>query len=167
MWDFRLLEVEWQQLRDQLKAIDRDDMPQRLARIDWAVDSIRERLHGETAVDENKALELAASVDELAVMLDRDLQRRVGQSRRYSTAMRTQMLGRSRAFHAAANQLHENVARREREAVLRSSCNQVADGWRQLAPYLAQLDQNDRAVLGRTYQDIVPQLAKLQILLAY
>ncbi len=166
-WDFRLLQVEWQQVRDVIEPLKIAGMPQLIARVDWSIEALRESLQIEAVLDRRTIAHLSASIDELSVSLDRDLRRQVGTSRHYSPQLRSQLLARSHAFHEAAHGLDENVSRGAQPAQLQQFSDGVAENWRQLAPLLSQLNETDRFALGQTYQQIVPQVAKLQILLAY
>jgi hypothetical protein len=167
LWDFRLLEVEWQQIRSLVEPLDINGMDLLVVRVNWSVDALRAALQIKPALDRQTVTNLSASIDELAISLDQDLRRRIGSNRLYSAALRSQLLARSDAFHEAAHRLHEDVARGGRDDQLSQRCNAVAESWKQLATYLGQLNEIDRRSLGQTYEQIVPQVAKLQILLAY
>jgi hypothetical protein len=166
-WDFRLLQVEWQQVRELVGPLGIAGMPQLIARVDWSIEALRESLQIEAVLDRRTIAHLSASIDELSVSLDRDLRRQVGTSRHYSPQLRSQLLAQSHAFHEAAHGLNENVSRGAQPAQLKQYSNGVAENWRQLAPLLSQLNESDRFALGQTYQQVVPQVAKIQILLAY
>ena len=167
LWDFRLLEVQWQDAAKQFAAVDSAAIASHLARIDDGLGAIRESLNIRPVLDRNMAVELADSLDETAAALDRNLRSYLARNTRYSSQVKSQIAARSRAFHDATHRLHESLSGGGSEGQLRQRSLEAAEAWKQLAAQFGHLTEQNRASLSRAQEQIVQQLVKLQLMLAY
>jgi len=167
LWDFRLVEVQWDETRQSLQPADATAPTQHLAAIDDALSALRESMQIRPVVDRQAVVTLAAATDEWADYLNRYLRQTAGRSARYSQQFRSQLLDRSGAFHSAAHKLHEALVRDVHDDRLRQHCTSAAISWNQLAESLGKLQPADRAGCAEASEQIAPALAELQVLVAY
>jgi hypothetical protein len=167
LWDYRVLDVEWQTLQGHFKAINNIDLQQRLAAADQTAAALRESLGIRPISDFREAVRLAASVDNLADILQRDARHRMGMSARYSPQFRKLLIDSTSQFHDAAHEFHDSVVRHADDSRLRSQCAGLARLWEQMGGHFAKCTPEDRSVLRDTCHRIAPALAKLQVLYAY
>lgn len=167
LWDFRLVEVQWDETERLLEPADATAPAQRLAAIDDALGALRESMQIRPVVDRQAVVLLAAATDESADYLNRYLRQQAGRSARYSPQFRSQLLDRSGAFHTAAHRLHESLVRDVHDDQVRRHCTTAAESWNRLAESLGQLQPPDRTGCAEASEQIAPALAKLQVLVAY
>ena len=167
LWDFRLLEVQWDETGRLLQPADATAPGQRLAAIDGALEALRESMQIRPVIDRQAVVSLAAATDESANYLNRYLRQHPGRSSRYSPQFRAELVQRSGDFHAAAHRLHESLVRDVQDDRLRQHCTTAAETWNELAASLGQLRSTDRAACADACEQIAPALAELQVLVAY
>jgi len=165
MWDFRLLEVQWQQVRDQLNTT--KNAKQHLAMLDRSAIALKESLNVTDGQDSYEVENIAAEVDDLAVQLDRDLRTILSRSRSYSSQQRAQAAAVSHKFHDNAHRLRESLSRRAKKDQLQRESQDLIRSWQDLVTELNRLTSQDRVQLAKTAEQVVPLLVKLQMMLAY
>ncbi len=166
-WDFRELDVSWNELRNVLLPLNDPATSQQVAMIDQSVMGLRESLSLDGSVDQNEAIQLALSLDNMTDLLAYDINRFVGQSSQYSASFRNDTMAAATNLRQAARRFYEDVSRNAQESELRQTTRQVASEWARLQQYIARVPANDRAQLVRTVEHIAPAIAKLQVMYAY
>jgi|GEM_PF-1501386 len=166
-WDYRLLDVEWHQIEAQVVKLGVDGIAKHAATICGTVDALRDTLQIPPEFDREMAAQLAASVDQWAARYDMQVRSLVFRPGMYPHQEAAKIAAASDTFHDAAHQLHECIIRGESVDDLRSDCMTLADAWQKLAIASGRLIDGDRRTLAQATEQLVPQIAKLQILLAY
>jgi hypothetical protein len=167
-WDFRLLYVEWQQIRDRFVTPAETETTRRLALMDETILAMRELLDSSSVVNQETVVELAAEVETLAELMNRDMISCVGRPGRYTPQFRQQAAACSNSFYNLARQFHAGVIRGgPNDATVRKTCSDLAYTWQRFQGYVAQLEHHDRSAVMRHYERFAPAMARLQIMAAY
>lgn len=167
LWDFRLVEVQWDETRQLLEPANAAAPEPRLVAIDDTLGALRDSMQIRPVIDRQAVVTLAAATDEWANYLNRYLRQTAGRSARYTPQFRSRLLDRSGNFHSAAHRLHEALVRNVHDDRLREHCTAAAMSWNQLAESLGELQPPDRAGCAEAGEQIAPALAELQVLVAY
>lgn len=166
-WDFRPLDVQWQQFRSCVEGLPSPELSQHLAYLDDNIQAVQEFLGIRPLVDVEQAVELAAQLDSLTDQLQHDLRERLGPSSRYPPPFRRDAAAAADAVHESAHQLHDDLLRRPNSESVGKSAERLSITWQALQEYVGKLDHRDRAVVTRHYDRLAPVLARLQMMFVY
>lgn len=166
-WDYRSLNVEWNQIEAVISKINEDRIIKHLASISDTIDVLRDALHIRPEFDRDMAASLSGDIDMWSVRYEQRIRSLVYRPGMYPPQEAMVIASAANSFHEAAHRLNESIIRGESVAHLRPDCVKLADAWQKLAVASGKLVDEDRISLAQTTEQIVPQIAKLQILLAY
>jgi hypothetical protein len=167
LFDFRVLEVAWLDLRETLGPLKSEDTMQHAARVEAAIADLRTALGIETQESNDESLQLAANLSNLAELLHFDMTRFVSRGNQYDAQFRTAATNATGQLRSSTRSLQDGIAGSSSDPQIRQQCQNVASTWTQLQPYVARVNATDRAELIETCQQIAPLVAKLQVLYAY
>ena len=159
-WDFRELDVSWNELRTALAPLDRPETKQQVAFIDQYVRQLRDALGLQPTVDHNEAVRLAASIDNMSDLLAYDINRYIGRNTNYPAQFRNLMTSHASTFRSSARGVYDAVARRSEPNVIRQRTQELSDHLHQLEEQIAKVRIQDRGELVRTIQQIAPAILK-------
>lgn len=163
-WDFRPLDVQWQQFLAGFQGLAAPELSQHLAYVDDNFLAVQELLGITPLVDIEQAVELAGQVDSLTDLLSHDLAERLGPSSRYPQQFRREALAAAEAVHKSSHQLHDDLLRRPQPESIRKNSEGLSAAWQALQEYVGKLDHRDRAVVTRNYERLAPAMARLQMM---
>ncbi len=166
-WDFKKLDTAWFDLRSVITPVDDTKSNRTIALLDASLSELRLGLGLETAFDRDQAVDLVSQLDNWMDLLAYDVQRIVGRSNRYAPQVRDEALAAAGNLRSLARELHQSVAMQADTARFRNQFRQMGKEWQRLQATLPQLSAADRSELARSYQNIPPAMAKLQLLYAY
>jgi hypothetical protein len=166
-WDFRVLDVAWNDLKDRLAPLNSPEVGPRVTVIDNSVAQLRLAIGLEPTTNYQETVQLMEMLGNLADLFQRDIHRTIGQSASYSAQFRSGALSASRTFHNSTQALRDSLRPNISEESLQQQCSQLANNWRQLQQYLSQTTPSDQTQLYNTFQTIAPAIAKLQVMNAY
>ncbi len=166
-WDFRSLDVQWQQFRSGLRDPDSSELSQHLADVDDSIQAVQEQLGITPLMDLEQAVELAAQVDSLTDQLYRDVVERLVPTSRYTAQFRREATATADAVHKSAKQLHDDLLRRPQSESVRKNSEALSVAWQSLQEYIGKLDYRDRAMVTRHYEHLAPAMAQLQMMFVY
>jgi hypothetical protein len=165
-WDFRELDVSWNDLRAALSHSTDPTTLQHVATVDSTVSELRRGLGERPIFDTNEALQLVESIDSMADLLHFDINRSIANSNRYPQDFRTSMLRSSQTFHRSAHSMHQQVLQQTDDATLRRQSANLASQWNELQGYVSRVSF-DQPETVQNAQQIAQSLAKLQVIYAY
>ena len=165
-WDFRELDVSWNDLRSVLSHSTDPTTLQRVATVDSTVSELRRSLGERPIFDSIEAQQLVESIDSMADSLHFDINRDIASSDRYPRDFRTSIIGSSQSFHRSAHTMHQQVLQQSHDSTLRQQTAKLANEWDELQGYISRVsfDQPDTA---QNAQRIAQMVAKLQVIYAY
>lgn len=160
-WDFRELDVAWNDVRAALSHSTDPQVLQHLATVHFTVTELRDSLGERPAIDNNQTLELIASIDSMSELLHFDINNGIANSNRYDNTFRTNILRSSQTFHRFAHTLQTQVAQNANESAIRQATSQLVNQWRDLRGYISRVTNRPQTM--RNAQQIEQALAKLQV----
>jgi hypothetical protein len=163
-WDFRELDVAWNDLRNLIVPLDNPTTAQQIAVIDNSIMDLRDVMGQRSSVDTHQIVEVVSTIDNMSDLLYYDLNRYVGQSNRYPASFRSQAVNSAKNLHHVAHTLYESVVQNRGTNMIRQQSQDLVARWNDLQQYLAKIPANDRAQIARTSKQIAPALAKLQVM---
>jgi hypothetical protein len=166
-WDFRVLDTAWYDLRTALGPIDDPRTIQYIALLDGTLAELRNGLGLESAFDSAQTEQLASSLSNMTDLLAYDIQRYIGRSNSYSPQVRDEAIGASDNLRRRSRELHQAVVQNANRSSLTSLFRAIDQEWQRLQRILTQLNVEDRSRIARSYQEIAPAVAKLQVLYTY
>ncbi len=166
-WDFRPLDVQWQQFRTGFQGLAAPELAQQLAETDENIQAVQELLGIAPLIDVEQAVELSGEVDSLTDLLFRDLAERLGPSSRYPPQFRREAAAAAEALHESAHQLHDDLLRRPHSESVRKKSEGLSVAWESLQQYVGKLEHRDRAVVTRNYERLAPAMARLQMMFVF
>ena len=165
-WDFRELDVSWNDLRAALSHSTDPKTLQYVATVDSTVSELRSSLGERPIFDSNETLQLVESIDSMADLLHFDINRSIANSNRYPRDFRTSMLRSSQTFHRSAHSMHQQILQQTNDSTLRRQTANLASQWDELQGYISRASF-DRPETVQNAQQIAQMLAKLQVIYAY
>ncbi len=166
-WDFRVLDVAWNDLKQHLASLNSPDVAPRVTVIDNSVAELRKAIGMQPSTNYEQTAQLVSALDNMTDLFHQDIRRTVGQSGQYSAQFRDGAVQASQTFHNTAHTLHDSLMQNISESLLQQQSQLLASQWNQLQQYVSQTTTSDQAQLYRTYQTIAPAVAKLQVMHAY
>ncbi len=166
-WDFRELDVSWNDLKSTLAPIQSPDTVQKVTFVDKYVGELRDALGLQPSVNLDQAVQLAATIDNTSDLLTFDIDRYVGRSGNYPAQFRNTITAQASTFRNSSRSVYEAVSSRASEATIRQRVVEMAGNWRQLEAQIAKVRAEDRAALVRVVQYIAPSVTKLQVMYGY
>ncbi len=167
VWDFRVLEVEWQTARNHLASVRGPDFAQQLAAAQRAMDSLVHALGQDLSVDRDEVVELIASIHHNADLLASRAVQLVNSSNQYPSGFRSAAQKAAREFQAAAGHLHETLIHHGDDEHLRVDSLEVAKSWQRVTATFSEFAPAHRNALSQVAGALGPDIAKLQILYTY
>ena len=129
VWDFRVVEVEWQQVLQHFQTLKQPEVNRQLAVSAQTMAFLRETLGQELVLDHQTVVALAAGLDDLTEAIQRDVSRYLA-TNRHPPMFRTQALQAAQTLQQTARLLHTSVAEQADDEVLRSQCALVIPKFR-------------------------------------
>lgn len=166
-WDFRTLEVAWDDIKSSLNPMEKQDTIQNISAIEASVAQLRHDLGLHDAVEWDKAIELASNLRNMSDLFYDDINRVVGRSSRFPQQFRNQTIKLADEFHNSARQLHGYLVRRTQSPEIANVSRQMAQQWNDLQGIMAQVPFEQRYELARASQAIAPDMAKLQVMYSF
>jgi hypothetical protein len=163
-WDFREVDVAWNDLRNLIVNLKDQSTMQNIAQIDNSIMDLRDALGQQSTVDTHEIMEVVSTIDNMTDLLYYDLNRYVGQSNRYPASFRSQAVNSAMNLHRTAHTLYESVAQKHSASTIRQQSQALVSQWNDLQQYLAKIPADERAHIARTSGQIGPALAKLQVM---
>jgi uncharacterized phage infection (PIP) family protein YhgE len=163
-WDFKSLDTAWFDLKALLTPVQDPRTVQKMALVEGALSELRTGLGLQPTFDQAQLGELASELDNMADLLAYDVQRLVGPSNRYPPQVRDEALSASVNLQRTARKLHQVVRQNATLTRLQQLVQQMNREWQRLQTVLVQLTPEDRSRIARSFQEIAPAMAKLQVL---
>lgn len=166
VWDFRIMEVEWQEVRTHFQVSKNSEVHRQLAIAGQAIAILRESLGQEMFLDQQTIIALAADLDDLTDEILHDVTRYIGSSR-HAPPFRGQAMQSAQMLQQSTRRLHALVAEQAGDDALRSQSGLVAQQFEQFGELVNQFEPPLREQLQLKFSRARPALAKLQLLYAY
>lgn len=163
-WEFRELDVAWNDLRNLIAPLRNETANQYVALIDGSIMELRDTMGQPSSLDPAESLQLVSELNNMTEMLYNDLKRYVGQSDRYPASFRSQAVNLANNLQNLAKSLYQSVSDRRSDSQVRQQAGELSNRWNELQQLLTKLPEPDRTSIARATQYIGPALAKLQIL---
>jgi hypothetical protein len=161
------LEGEWKRLATIMQDLPSSDVRQRFREIDRTIREMREILRVRPALDHQRAIQVAAALENLAAHYEDDIRSILSENRnRYSDRFRSQCIRASRAFYNSSNAIHSELVQNADLSQLKNRSNELKRNWDTLQQYAERLPPSDRDHLLRVTRRITPQLVDMQSLLS-
>lgn len=162
-WDFRGLEVAWDDVKTSLNPMRRQETIQNISSIESSITQLRYDL-GLNAVAETQAIELASSLTNMTGLMFYEVNRIVGRSSQFSSQFRNQAVSQAEQLKKTAEQLGTYLARQQDGPEIAQLSRRLAQQWNDLQSTLGQIPYGQRAELAQTGQQLGPAVAKLQVM---
>jgi hypothetical protein len=166
MWDYRLLEVQWESSADMLKQFNSAEINRRLASAEETFGLLRDGMGIRPVMDYEIALEMASACDALSDNLLLSVGRCLARSSGYSGTFRRDVLTTCDQYCKATEQLHEAIVARAEPAEIRRRCQVMTSQWQRFRNQAERFDQADQQLIAKDVDQIEPLNARLQLLFA-
>jgi hypothetical protein len=161
---FQLLERSERQFLQAFRQLDSDGVQQSLRDLDTTLATVRTSLNlRREDFSRRRALDLAASIDNLADQLDVETRDWLSHDRQTFSA---QAVRDVQALADSAHELHEALHGSETQTQIQRRVVSVHDSWRRCYQHLVKCQTENRANLGRIASALTPALVELRTLTA-
>jgi hypothetical protein len=161
-YTYGYIEDSWQRFNDLFRALKSQAALQVLAEIERSVYALRDELHLHDGFNRIQALELAASLENLADLLNEDTLRWLS---RRPPANKDLIKRQASDFLTASRQLHQNLVTGSDVSRLRGDCSAMVSDWQRLQSNVLRCDTVEAPRLFSLSQQITPTLVELQTLM--
>ncbi len=161
-WDFRLFDVQWSTMRDQLAALNDELINQRLSEINYTVATLGLNVGEGPAISADQMLQLTSQLDQLTYQLQRETDRRLGRGG-YQAGFANQLRKRSEDLHDGIHVLQTSLAAGETVQQVSRQVRRVTRSWDKVTPQLAKMSERDQRDLAYLRSQIEPSMVKLKL----
>jgi hypothetical protein len=162
-WDFRVLEVAWNDLKRVITPVASTETVQSVAVLDSAIGELRNALAMGNNHDTTQSIEMVATLVNMTDLLRYDITRYVGRSSQLPAQFRNQIIADAQQFHRATQTFQQNVQRNGSSEQLRGQAMQLGQKWGELQTSVAKIRLDERNELIKTTQSISSIMARLQL----
>lgn len=161
-WDYRLFDVQWLTMHDQLTRLQEPVINQRLSDINYTVSTLRQNLGEGPALSIDQMTQISARLDQLTYQLDREIDRMMA-SGGYNTGFARSIRKDAHQLHVSVHDLQANVAAGQSIQAVSGQVRQVYRAWDKTKARMAKLNGTDRQVLYQFDSQIEPAMVKLKL----
>jgi len=164
-WDFRLFEVQWNDMNRMFREFGIRKVDHRLVDIEASMVTLRQAFGEAPVMNYGQLQQLTANLGAICRQTTIDVRRRVVEPR-YEAGFQQQICGSADKFASSVNDLHQRVLRNPRAQLTQQELNNMFVQWRTLKPLMNQCKDQDRAALVQYRSQIEPLMVKLQVVFA-
>jgi hypothetical protein len=164
-WDYRLFDVQWATMHDQLTNLNDAAINQRLGDINYTVSTLRRTFGEGPAMSVDQMTQLASRLDQLTYQLDREVDHLMaagGYSGGFARAIRKD----AHQLHESVHDLQANLAAGQSVHAVSSQVRQVYRAWDKTKSRLAKLNERDQRSFSFFRSQIEPSMVKLKLVFA-
>jgi hypothetical protein len=159
---YRDIEDSWGELSRALHAVPSPKVQQSLAEIERSLAVLRDAIGLRAPWDPQRAMQLAASLENLAGTLESGMKSRLMGPSGYLGSFRVEYLAAAGRLTQSARGFREGLVQGLKEDDLRRRAATLAAAWQQLSAYTAKLAQREKDFLAAYSVQITPALVEIQ-----
>ena len=164
-WDYRLFEVQWEEMHHLLHALKNRKVDHQLEDIELTMKTLGDTFGEPPAIDHGMMRQLTANLDALCRQATHSIHQRVT-NQRYDAGFHDEICGASDQLAQSANLLHQTVLRQPNTIQTGKDLNDLFLQWRRLKPMMTKCKPEDRQVFSQLRSQIEPLMVKLQVVFA-
>ena len=164
-WDYRLFDVQWLNMHDQLASLQDAKINQRLSDINYTVATLRQSLGEGSGLSIDQMTQMTARLDQLTYQLDREIDR-IMASGGYDSGFARQARREAHKLQVAVHDLQSNIAAGQSVKAVSGQVRQVYRSWDKTKLRMAKLKDADQRALYRFDSQIEPTMVKLKLVFA-
>ena len=161
-WDFRLFDVQWLNMHNQLGSLKDASINQRLSDINYTVSTLRQGLGEGTGLSIDQMTQMTAQLDQLTYQLEREIDRMMAAGG-YSGGFARSIRRDAHQLHVSVHDLETNIAAGQSIKDLSGQIRQVWRSWDKTKNHIAKLNDTDQRSLYRFDTQIEPAMVKLKL----
>ena len=161
-WDYRLFDVQWGTLHDQLTSLNDTRINQRLPDIAYTVSTLRQNFGEGPAMSIEQMTQMTARLDQLTYQLERDIDQLMAAGG-YSGGVARGIRKDSHRLHESVHNLQANLAAGQSVPQVSGQVRQVYRAWDKTKARIAKLNERDRRNLSLFRSQIEPSMVKLKL----
>jgi hypothetical protein len=160
------LNDHWQRFASVTRGVDSRETRQQLREIERGVIELRNAIGVQPALDRQRGIELAGSLENLADHLLGDIERIFSSGARYPQDFQSRCLTAAREFRNTSRLLNQDLVQGENQRSLRQRCDELTLNWEALMAYTTRLPESEQSHLNAVRRRIAPLLVDLQTMFA-
>jgi hypothetical protein len=161
--DYQYIEEAWKSFSDVFRPLKSQSAQKVLNEVEQDIAALRESLQIQYGFDRKAALELAASLENLADHLEYDTKNWLKQR---NLSYQDKALKATAVFAEAAHEFHKSIVNDADEQVLRRKVDQLSESWSHAHSYIIKCDTDERSHLLGISAKITPALVDFRTTLA-
>jgi hypothetical protein len=161
-WDYRLFDVQWLNMREQLAILKKPAINQHLADIDYTVSTLRQNLGEGSGMSLDQMTQMTAGLDQLTYQLDREIDRMMA-SGGYNSGFARSIRKDAHQLHVSVHDLQTDIAAGQSIRDVSGQVRQVCRLWDKTKNRMAKLNDTDRWNVSRFDGQIEPIMVKLKL----
>ncbi len=161
-WDYRLFDVQWSTMHDQLANLKDAAINQRLSDINYTVSTLRQTFGEGPAMSVDQMTQMTARLDQLTYQLDREIDRLMAAGG-YSGGFARGIRKDAHQLHESVHDLQANLAAGQSVHAVSGQVRQVYRAWDKTTARMAKLNDRDQRNLSLFRRQIEPSMVKLKL----
>lgn len=162
-WDFRLFEVQWDQMHHLFHEFDIPAVNNQLEEIQFSMDTLKQTFGDAPVMPPAMMAQLTANLDALCRQTSLDVHRRIVVGSRYDQGFHDSICDSADQLSRSASTLHHRVLRNPNASLSRQDFNDMFVQWRTLKPMMNQCQEPDKLAFNQYRKQIEPLMVKLQV----
>lgn len=164
-WDYRLFEVQWDQMQKMFHEFGVPKVDNRLADIEYSMSTLKKSFGNRPVMDYNQLCQLTGNLGALFQQTSQDIRRRVVEPR-YQRGFQDQIRSAADQCSRSAGQLNQRLIRNPNLVLSQKDLNGLFVQWRTLKPLLNQCQDAEKRRFLQMRSQIEPLMVKLQVVFA-
>ena len=164
-WDYRLFEVQWNQLQLLLRQLKIVEIDHQIEEIEFSMDTLKRAFGDAPAMAPSVMNQLTADLDALGRQTSLDIHRRIT-SPKYDRRFHDNICNTADQFSEAANRIHQRARREPKANLTRQELNDLFVQWESLKSMMEQCRPQDKLAFAQYRSQIEPLMVKLQVVFA-
>lgn len=164
-WDFRLFDVQWNDMHRMFQAMNIPKVNRRLDEIDYSMGTLRQTFGEAQPIDYHSMIDISSNLAALLRQTSNVVHQRVV-APRYQGGFPEQICGAADNCSGTAIALHNRLARNRNLNLREADLHPLFVQWRTLIPMINQCQEPDKRALLQLRSQIEPLMVKLQVVFA-
>ena len=160
--DYRVFDVQWLNMRNQLAQLKDTSINQRLDDIQYTVSTLRQSFGEGSGLSIDQMIQMTARLDQLTYQLDREIDRMMATGA-YGGGFANSIRKDAHQLNVSVHDLQSNIAAGQSIKSVAGQVRQVYRAWDKTKKRIAKLNEADQRRLYRFDSQIEPTMVKLKL----
>jgi hypothetical protein len=164
-WDYRLFEVQWNNVHNVFHDLGISEVDHRLDDIQFSMQTLKQTFGDTPAMDYGMLVQMMANMDAMCRQATHVVHRRIVEPT-YDHGFHEQICSSADRLSNSVSSLHQRIIQNPHRELQRSDFNTLFTSYRDFKPLLTQCKDRDKGAFTTFQRQIEPLMVKLQVVYA-